>query len=121
MKVRAIQKNNNGSFDFVFGQGFTSYKKDEKEIEQDILCGLNEWKNDCFWALQNGIDWRNRLGLKNQQELLDNDIIEVIKSREGVLDVIDFESMVTDRLYSCKCSIYTIFSENFIFTYSKGI
>lgn len=121
MKVRAVEKNSSGSVEWRLGQGYTTYIDAQKAIEQDIYCALNEFKFDCFWDLNSGIDWRSRLGLKNQKQLLDNDVIEVIKSREGVLDVQDFVSYVNDRVYSCQCTVYTIYSENFNLTYSKEL
>ena len=90
MKVRANKKLDNGTFEWCFGAGLSTYKTEEKAIEQDIESSLLEWKNNCFFALNHGIDWRTRLGSKNQKELLDADVIETISNRYGVYDVTDF-------------------------------
>ena len=121
MKVRTVNFDDYGNAVWDIGHGYTSYKSGQKAIEQDIKCSLLEWKNDCFFALQNGIDWRTRLGAKNQKELLDEDILNVISSREGVLDIQDFSSEIFERSYTCTCTVFTIYSEDFNFTFSKGI
>ena len=121
MKVRIAKRDSNGNFTWDFGHGLTSYATEQAEIKQDIECSLYEWKNDCFWALNNGIDWRLRLGYKNQKDLLDNDIIQIIRERYGVLSISNFKSLVTGRAYSCQCEVMTIFSESFLFTYSNEV
>lgn len=119
MKVRATKKDDNGQFTWVFGQGFTSYKKEQHAIKQDIENALYEWKNDCFFALNNGIDYKIRLGYKNQKEILDNDIVEVVKGRYGVYDVVNFESSIIDsRVYTCQFKVITMFSEDIDFGFS---
>ena len=113
MLVRSVLNNgDNSSRTWVFCRGLSAYKNEQKAIEQDIKSALLEFKNDCFWALQSGIDWLTRLGSKNQKELLDRDIVEIIENRYGVISVQDFESSVIDRAYTSKCNVYTIFSED---------
>lgn len=112
MLVRAIIKDNEDFSEWQFGHSFADYKNKQNQIVQDIYTALNEWKYDCFFALENGIDWHTRLGNKNQKELLDNDIINVIQNRIGVLSVFNFDSTVTGRHYTCKCGVFTEFSEN---------
>jgi hypothetical protein len=123
MIVRAISNNQDSSSrDWVFCRGLSAYKTGQKAIEQGIKSDLLEFQDDCFFALQNGIDWLERLGSKNQKDLLDKDIIEIISNRYGVVSVQDFQSIVTDRAYSSTCNVYTIFSEDaFLFEFSQGI
>lgn len=123
MLVRAISNNQDSSSrEWVFCRGLTAYKNSQKAIEQDIKSALLEFKNDCFFALQNGIDWLTRLGATNQKELLDSDIVKTIQNRYGVLSVYDFQSIVTDRSYSCSCNVYTIYSEDaYLFEFTQGI
>lgn len=113
MIVRSIINNEDSSSRaWCFCRGLSAYKKEQSAIEQGIKSAILEFKNDCFWALQNGIDWLTRLGSKNQKKLLDNDIIETIENHYGVLNVQDFESIVIDRTYTSKCYVYTIFTED---------
>lgn len=121
MKVRAVITDESGNETWDFGHGLSSYVSEQAEIKQDIKCALKEFENDCFWALNNGINWRLRLGFKNQKEMLDADVIETIQNRYGVLSISNFVSNVFDRVYNCQCEIYTIFSESFIFTYSNEV
>lgn len=121
MKVRANKKLDNGSMEWQFGSGLSTYKTEENAIKQDIESSLLEWKNNCFFALQNGIDWRTRLGSKNQKDLLDADVIEVISNRYGVYDVTDFVSSVTDRNYTCQCRVITMFSEELNFSFNQEL
>lgn len=118
MKNRAITKDEYGNCTWDFGHGLSSYVTKQAEIKQDIECSLREFKNDCFWALNNGINWRLRMGFKNQKEMLDNDVINVIQNCYGVLSINDFVSRVIDRVYTCQCEIYTIFSDSFLFTFN---
>lgn len=119
MRVRITDENN----DWTFGQGQLNYATKQKAIEYDIIQKIKEWYQDCFFALQNGIAWSVRLGSHNQKEFLDKDLIEIIKSVNGVLNVLNFESIVNSRRYLAQASVYTIYSElpiNLNFD-SKGI
>ena len=110
MQVRATKKLSEGRYEWDFGHSYTSYKKGQAQIEQDITSALLEFTDDAFWALNHGIDWQTRLGSHNQKELLDRDIVNVITNRNGVLSVNDFISNVNDRVYACQCDVYTIYS-----------
>lgn len=106
--IRALDING----DWEFGKGFSSYKRDQKAIILDIETKLNEWKDDCFFAQNSGIDWKTRLSKTNQKTLLDNDIRRLIVSVEGVLKVNSFESSLTNRDYTANFNITTIYSSN---------
>lgn len=110
MLVRAIRKDNEGYSEWQFGHSFADYRKNQSQIIQDIYTALYEWKYDCFFALGNGIDWYTRLGMKNQKELLDDDIKSVINNRIGVLNLYDFNSGLTGRHYTCSCKVFTEYS-----------
>lgn len=112
MLVRSIKKDENGFSEWLFGHSYADYRKEQNQIVQDIYTALYEWKYDCFFALENGIDWYTRLGTKNQKELLDQDIISVIQNRQGVLNVFDFNSTLIGRNYSCSCKVFTEYSNN---------
>ena len=110
MLVRAIKKDEEGYSEWLFGHSFADYRREQSQIMQDIYTALYEWKYDCFFALENGIDWYTRLGKKGQKERLDEDIENVIRSRMGVLSVSDFESSVEGRHYTCSCKVFTEYS-----------
>lgn len=110
MLIRNIDDNN----DWTFGQSQTNYVTGQNAVVLDIKLKLQEWLNDCFFALQNGIPWDIRLGSKNQKELLDSDILKIAKSVEGVLNIYNFESIVLNRRYRAQFSVYTRYSDQFI-------
>jgi hypothetical protein len=60
--VRALDANH----DWLFGQGLLDYKSNINAVSQDIDCNLQMFLGDCFFAVNNGIDWFNLLGGKNQ-------------------------------------------------------
>lgn len=106
MRVRNVDKN----WDWTFGQSQSNYVRNQEAVVLDIKMKLKEFYKDCFFALQNGIPWRTRLGAKNQKDASDKDIIKTVKSVEGVLNISDFESSVDARHYRAKFSIYTQYS-----------
>lgn len=112
MLVRSIRKDENNYSEWMFGHSLADYRSKQDQIMQDIYTALYEWKYDCFFALDNGIDWYTRLGQKNQKELLDNDIIETIRKRQGVLNLYDFTSTLQGRNYTCSCKVFTEFSND---------
>lgn len=62
MIVRALDNNH----DWTFGAGLNNYLRGLAAIVQNINTRLSEFLGDCFFAQQNGIDWFNLLGGKNQ-------------------------------------------------------
>lgn len=112
MLVRSIKKDNENFSEWQFGHSFADYKTKQNQIVQDIYTALYEWKYDCFFALENGIDWYTRLGNKNQKNLLDEDIITTIQNRIGVLNVFDFTSNLINRHYTCSCKVFTEYSND---------
>ena len=110
MQVRSVKKDDEGYEQWLFGHSFADYRTQQNQIMQDIYTALYEWKYDCFFALENGIDWYTRLGSKNQKELLDFDVLNTIQNRVGVLSVYDFESNVIGRHYTCSCKVMTEYS-----------
>lgn len=106
MLIRNVDKN----WDWTFGSSKTNYVRNEYAVILDIKMRLKEWYGDCFFALQNGIPWRERLGNFNQKELLDRDILNTIQNTEGVLNVFDFTSSTDGRRYRAQCNIYTRYS-----------
>lgn len=106
MRIRNLDKNG----DWCFGNSQIDYLREQNAIELDIKLRLNEWYRDCFFALQKGIAWSIRLGYKNQQQLLDRDIKNVVLGTTGVLNLTNFESVVLNRRYRATMTIYTQYS-----------
>lgn len=106
MKIRNVDEN----WDWTFGQSMVNYVNGAYAVALDNKLKLQEFASDCFFALQNGIPWLERLGAKNQKQLLDADVIRIAKSVDGTLNITDFQSNVTDRHYSCSYNVHSIYS-----------
>lgn len=120
MKIRNVDK----SFDWTFGQSTTNYVSQAYAVAIDIKMRLQEWTNDCFFNLPKGIDWFTRLGSRNQKDLLDNDIKNVVLGTTGVLNIANFTSSVTGRKYVCNFDVYQMYSTEVLpitFDFEQGL
>ena len=99
--------------DWTFGKGKNNYVSDNEAVKLDIKTRLQEWINDCFFELEKGIDYANRLGSKNQEELLQQDIKTIIIQTDGVAIINSFSFDVIDRKFSASYNVTTIYSESF--------
>ena len=111
MIIRAIRRNENGQEEFCFGHGFTDYKKELAYVCQDVETALYEFKNDCFFDLEAGIDWKARLGYYGQKEYLDEEIQQIVSNRIGVINIVNFDSNIIDRVYICTIEVLTVYSD----------
>lgn len=106
MRIRNIDGNN----DWRFGKGQSDYVTGAYAVGLDIKLRLQEWPNDCFFALQNGIEWNRRLGEYNQKVFLDGDIRRIASETTGVLEIVNFESYLVNRKYTCSFNVYQQYS-----------
>ena len=106
MRIRNIDGDN----DWRFGKGQSDYVVGAYAVGLDIKLRLQEWFDDCFFALDHGIPWQTRLGSFNQKLFLDDDIRRIARETTGVLDIINFESQVVDRRYTCSFDVYQQYS-----------
>lgn len=106
--IRSIDKNG----DWEFGRGLSSYKKEQDAIIQNLKTKLKEWKFDCFFAMNSGVDYKNRLSKTNQKPLLDQEIKSIIVATQGVTKLNSFNSNVENRAYKVTFNINTIYSKN---------
>ena len=110
MRIRNIDKQG----DWCFGKGNNDYAQDAYSVGLDIKLRLQEWLNDCFFALDKGIDWKRRLGSYNQKLFLDGDIRRIARATNGVLDIVNFNSQVVGRKYTCSFDVYQQYSTELI-------
>lgn len=103
-----------GNHDWTFGKGLNSYAVEEKALEENIQTRVLSWVGDCFFALQEGVDWRSRLDIGQQKELVE-EIKSVILQSEGVVGVNSIELVFdgTTRLATITYNIQTIYSRDF--------
>ena len=98
MIVRALDANG----DWTFGSGKQNYLSALNALKQQIVTRLKSWKGNCFFALQDGVDWNNYLdiGTKN---LLDLDIKRVVLQTGGVLRMRNYSSILAPKIGPCRC------------------
>lgn len=108
MTVRALDANH----DFQFGRGLQSYKSDLDALEQSIDTRLNQWKGNCFFATDDGVDWNNELDI-GTKVALDLDLKRVILQTGGVLRISGYTSTLdtVTRAVSVSCNISTIYGD----------
>jgi hypothetical protein len=107
--IRALDSNH----DWKFGKGKNSYLRDLDALKQDTKTRILEWKYDCFFAQQNGIDWNNYLDI-GTKDFLDLDIKRVILQTPGILKINDYESTILDRNVSASMYLETIYGSTYL-------
>lgn len=110
MRVRGLD--NDG--DWVFGIGNQAYVKDDAMIAQMIKTRILSFLGDCFFAIQEGIDWFNLLerGAENET-LLERSISLTILQTEGVVGINNVDLTRNGRSIIIDYDIRTIFSASY--------
>jgi hypothetical protein len=106
-------RNLDSNHDWTFGKGLQNYVKESKEIAINIETRLLSFLNDCFFAIQDGIDWFNHLGGKDRDVII-LDVRKIINSTEGVrrINSVDFFENSSRQLI-ITYNIDTIYSTGF--------
>ena len=103
MKIRGVD--NNG--DWIFG-GLNAYRVDQNAIIQHIRQRLYEWKDDCWFDRNAGIDWPNRT---KAPAILIVEIKTIILQTDGVEELVSFTtSLDENRVLTIDFTINTIYS-----------
>ena len=107
MIVRTIDAGN----DWTFGKGRNSYRKNIKAVEQLLQTRLQSFLGDCFFDIQEGLDWFNLLGSKNQLAL-ELAVRTVILNTEGVTGIVSFSTSLNSstRVFSMQYTVNTIYT-----------
>ncbi len=116
-----IIRNLDSDGDWMFGSGQADYLTQNPAIGLNVKTRLLSWLNDCFFDLQAGIDWLNRLGNKNQEALLSLDMRRVILKSFGVTGILTFDFVVVDRMFTATYTLETIFSKSYQDSISREI
>lgn len=101
------------SGDWLFGKGSNNFLRGNDAIGLNIKTRLLSWVNDCFFALDAGIDWINRMGLKNQQDLLSTELKSLILKSVGVTGINSLSVDLTGRDFTASYDINTIYTLNY--------
>lgn len=109
MIIRRLTK----ELDWSFGHGKSDLLSDDDAIMLNIYTRLNEWVGDCFFAVQNGVDWYNGLD-RGMKEYIDRRCKQIIIESFGVVQLITYESNlnVNTRKLTINASITTINSDS---------
>jgi hypothetical protein len=107
--------------DWTFGGGISGYAVDEGAIQLNIVTRLKSWKNDCFFAMNDFVDWQARLE-KGQLTNLVNELRSVLIQSFGVVAVTSFTATLDDVMRKCtiQYNVTTIFSQSFTNTLVIG-
>lgn len=105
-----IHRNLTTDGDWTFGKGIQDYTREFDAILLNIKTRLQSWKGDCFFSLEDGVDYNNLLDY-GTKSLLDSDIKRVILQSEGVLRIVSYQSEIErdTREFSGRASIQTIY------------
>lgn len=107
--------------DWTFGRGKENFVNRNEAIGLNIKTRIKSWVGDCFFDQGAGIDWVNRLGSKNQRTLLELDLRRIILQSEGVTGINSFETFLNGRNFSADYSINTIYSQEFIDSFTVNL
>ena len=119
MRFRNLDSNG----DWTFGQGLSNYVAGNTAIGLNIATRIKSWMGDCFFAMNAGVDWKTRLGSKNQQSLLEGDLKRIILSSYGVTGINSFSvsySAIT-RHFSVDYDVSTIFTKSYQQSVTQGV
>ena len=117
MRIRTLSE----SGDWTFGKGLNNYSQQDAAIGQNIRSRLLSWEGDCFWALQEGVDWRNLLGKGSQNEL-EFAIKTNILQAYGVVKINKLSLVLNEqRKLNIQYEVETIYGSVFNATIEQGV
>lgn len=107
MRVAGLDSND----DWVFGKGKASYKVQSKAVLQNIKTRLKSFTDDWFLNIEDGIDWITLLGSKGNEDRIKREIEKTILQTDGVVAIINFNTVLADRNLSVKIKYIDVYSE----------
>lgn len=107
MRFRVLDSN----WDWNYGRGIQDYTTESLAIAYDVKTKILSWYGDCFFAMDEGVDWKNILGSKVSKEDADSSIKKIIVTQEGVTELTFFESSLEQRSYHCTARYKDIYGQ----------
>lgn len=107
MKTRTVDSN----WDWRFGKGLNDYAHGSLNVAYAVKMKILSWYKDCFFAMEDGVDWKNILGNKNSKEEADISIKDIVQTEPEITELVYFDSTVEDRKYSCTIKFKTVYGE----------
>jgi len=98
----------------MFGQGLGSYAKDADALALNIQTRILSWTGNCFFALQDGIDWRNRLD-KGQELNLITELNNLLIQTDGVMAINSLKTTLdpSTRVLSVQYDVQTVYTKSY--------
>jgi len=108
MKIAALDS----AGDWTFGQGLGNYATGEPAIQENIKTKLMVFLGECFFALNDGIDWWNFIGGKNPaaQAGIILQSRQIIAKAYGVVRVKSVNAVLINRRLAVTYAITDIYS-----------
>lgn len=103
-----------GENDWTFGKGLSNYAFNEEAIDENIKTRILSWVGDCFFAINEGVDWKSRLDI-GQQVPLEQELRAIILQSYGVegINAVQVDFSGRTRLFTVNYDIITFFSSSF--------
>lgn len=109
MSFRNLDENH----DWVYGSGRNDYITGSQEIAINIETRLLSFLGDCFFSIDEGIDWFNLLDYRYQNNL-ELKVQEVIKNTPGVVGINSIDVLTgANRKLTIQYDIQNIFSSSY--------
>lgn len=99
------------NWDWNYGRGIQDYASESLAIAYSIKTKILSWYGDCFFAMEDGVDWKNILGSKDSKEDANAAIKKIIATEEGVAELLFFDSSLEQRTYHCTARYKDIYGE----------
>lgn len=97
--------------DWIFGINQNAYKAKQDAVMQNIETKIREWVGDCFFNNNAGIDWLNRFGF-SQKEQLEAELQSLIAQCYGVVSVDQISASLVGRDFSVTYTVQTFYSQS---------
>lgn len=96
------------SDDWTFGKGKQNLLTGKDAMMLNLKTRLKEWRNDCFFNLDAGVDYNNLLDI-GTKDLLDKDIIVCILGSDSVIRIDSYTSTIVDRTLNIEATLLTAY------------
>ena len=99
--------------DWTWGNSKNNYVIENQEIGLNVKTRVLSFLGDCFFAVNEGIDWWNLLDYR-YQDRLENAVSEVVKDTPGVTALNNVDILVnSDRNIRIWYDIQTVYSQSY--------
>lgn len=104
--------------DWLYGKSQQDYKSANNAIMQNIQTRLLSFLGDCFFAIDDGLDWWNLLGQRNNAIAIQLAVNACIINTEGVTSFLQSSLNISaeQRTISITYSVTTIYTGSQIIT-----